>query len=75
MSIFFVPSQVTFLFGILATIRYRRFYEFAISSFFLDALYRPRPDIIIGLFGIAVLCIILSDIFYEYMRVNKKDTL
>lgn len=69
--VFVLPSLLTLLIGALLTLRYTRYYEFAIAALLIDALYRPYGFATIGLFGFALGYILIID--HLRIRIRMRD--
>ncbi len=70
-SVFVLPSLFTMFLGAIMSLRYARYFEFPIASLLIDALYGPTGHATIGLFGFALVYILIVD--YVRIRIRMRD--
>lgn len=69
--VFVLPSLLTLFIGALFAIRYTQYYELPAAALLIDALYRPYGSALIGLFGLALIYVIIVD--YLRVRIRMSD--
>ena len=69
--VFVLPSMVTLAIGALLVMRYTNYYEFPVAALLIDALYRPYGSALVGLFGFAILYVLLVD--HLRIRIRMRD--
>lgn len=68
---FVLPTLLTLFIGALLSLRFARYYELPAVALLIDALYRPYGATSIGLFGIALLYVLIVD--YLRIRIRMRD--
>lgn len=70
-AVFVLPSTLTLFMGALLAIYYTHYFELAIAALLIDALYGPHGYATIGLFGYAVLFVLIID--HLRVRIRMRD--
>ena len=74
-SVFVLPSWVTLIAGALLAIRFTRYFELSVAALLIDALYAPYGHMLFGLFGFAIVYILVIDYLRERIRMRDNHTL
>lgn len=70
--VLFAPWFVTLAIALVGIIFFASWYDVAVIALLYDALYDPHPFAFVGLFGIALAVVMVSDIVREMVR-EKND--
>lgn len=73
--IFLLPTYISIIIGSLFVFKYRNYFEFPIFAFLIDAVYRPTPYAVIGLFGYALILTLAVEFFRDRVKPKGRDTL
>jgi hypothetical protein len=69
--VFVLPSMLTLFIGGLLVLRFNNYYEFPVAALLIDALYRAHDTATFGLFGFAIIFVLIVD--YLRVRIRMRD--